>query len=184
MKQGNTVIEVLYGDITKIDTMTAIVNATDESLLGNNGVDSAIRRAAGPRLTRDCWNLHGCRVGEAKITEGYNLSCKYVIHTVGPKWIDGKQQEAKLLENCYKNSLQLAVDYGIRKIAFSPISTGPKAFPLDEAATIAVQAVSDFITTNPNKIDTIVWVHFSSSIIRAYNKALDALEKKLANTPF
>ncbi len=180
MKQGNTVIRTIRGDITRIDSVAAIVNAANSSLLGGGGVDGAIHRAAGQGLLEECRTLNGCETGEAKITGAYDLPCQYIIHTVGPIWRGGGHREAALLENCYKNSLQVAVDHGIRTIAFSSISTGVYSYPLDQAAGIAVHAVNDFVTVNPGKLDEVVWDLFDVGTKYAYDKALNALEEELS----
>ena len=181
MRQGNTVIRTIQGDITKVDSVTAIVNAANRSLLGGGGVDGAIHRAAGKQLLAECRTLNGCETGEAKITGAYNLPCEYVIHTVGPVWYGGSHHEADLLANCYKNSLQLATDRGIRSIAFPSISTGVYSYPTDQAADIAVHAVSRFVNSNPEAIEEVIWVLFDAKTKAAYDKALDALAAELAD---
>ena len=169
---GNTTIQTLLRDITKIDSVEAIVNAANKSLLGGGGVDGGIHRAAGKGLLAECRTLHGCETGEAKITGAYNLPCKYVIHTVGPVWNGGNHNEAKLLANCYRNSLQLAMGKGIRSIAFPSISTGIYGYPTDQAAEIAVKTVIQFVTDNPDAFDEVDWVFLTNDSRSYYIDAL------------
>src|SRR5919202_1046956 len=140
-------IAVIEGDITK-QTVDAIVNAANTSLLGGGGVDGAIHRAAGLGLLEECRRLNGCKTGEAKITKGYNLPANWVIHTVGPVWQDGNHREDELLANCYRRCLELAQKHEIRTIAFPAISTGVYRFPLERAAKIAVTEVKTFVESH------------------------------------
>ncbi|HEU4885542.1 MAG TPA: O-acetyl-ADP-ribose deacetylase [Longimicrobium sp.] len=141
-------IEVVQGDITRLD-VDAIVNAANTSLLGGGGVDGAIHRAAGPELVMECRMLHGCRTGEAKITRGYRLRARWVIHTVGPVWQGGGEGEDALLESCYRESLKIARDKELRTVAIPAISTGVYRFPVHRAARIAARQTADFLRANP-----------------------------------
>ncbi|TAN20769.1 MAG: O-acetyl-ADP-ribose deacetylase [Chitinophagaceae bacterium] len=154
-------IKIIRGDITTL-SVDAIVNAANSSLLGGGGVDGAIHRAAGPQLLKECKTLGGCRTGEAKITKGYLLPARFIIHTVGPVWHGGGHEEYKLLENCYRNSLQLAVDHRLRSIAFPAVSTGVYGYPFDLASRIAITTVGDFLENN-HTLKEIIFVLFSKS---------------------
>ena len=138
------VIEVLQGDITKLE-VDAIVNAANRSLLGGGGVDGAIHRAAGRSLLEECKTLNGCETGQSKITKGYNLSAKYVIHTVGPVWSGGNKQERELLKSCYYTALELARKNNIKTIAFPSVSCGVYRFPIEEACKIAISTVKEYL---------------------------------------
>jgi len=163
-------IEIQKGDITKLK-VDAIVNAANTSLLGGGGVDGAIHRAAGPELLDFNRKLGGCKTGEAKISPGFNLPAKYIIHTVGPVWNGGKYNEDTLLANCYKNSLKLAVENGIKTIAFPAISTGIYRFPLERATKIAVNEVKKFLEKNVS-IEKIIFVCFDEETYGVYKSVL------------
>lgn len=161
-------IQFLKGDITKIDNVDAIVNAANSSLLGGGGVDGAIHRAAGPELLFECRLLGGCKTGQAKITKAYRLPCQYIIHTVGPVWNGGSYNEDELLANCYRNSLKLAAEHKIRRIAFPSISTGIYAFPVERAAKIAVGTVQQYLKENQDLFDAVLWVLFDDRTEAVY----------------
>lgn len=165
-------LKTMLGDITKVTTVEAIVNAANSSLLGGGGVDGAIHRAAGPELLAECRMLYGCKTGQAKLTKAYKLPCKYVIHTVGPVWNGGTLNEEEKLANCYKNALALAVENNIRTIAFPSISTGIYHFPVERAAQIAVATVKAFLEENSNKIDEVLWVLFDEKTKSVYAEAV------------
>src|SRR5436309_10936328 len=163
-------IEVVQGDITT-QHVDAIVNAANSSLLGGGGVDGAIHREAGPELLEECRALGGCLPGQAKLTKGYRLPARFIIHTVGPVWAGGKRGEAEVLANCYRNSLRLASENNIKTIAFPAISCGAYGYPIKEAAQIAVRTVRDFLAAN-DKIDKVIFVLWSDEIYDAYRKVL------------
>lgn len=168
-------IQVVLGDITKIE-VDAIVNAANNTLLGGGGVDGAIHRAAGPELLEECRKLNGCKTGEAKITKGYKLPAKYVIHTVGPVWQGGNANEDELLASCYRNSLELAAKNGIKTIAFPSISTGAYRFPLNRAAKIAIREILNFLKDNES-IEKVYMVCFDEKTMGAYAEALQELSQ-------
>ncbi len=166
-------IEVVEGDITK-QRVDAIVNAANTTLLGGGGVDGAIHRAAGPELLDECRTLGGCPTGQAKITKGWRLPAKWVIHTVGPVWRDGSHREEELLASCYRNSLALAEQKGVRTIAFPSISTGAYGFPMDKAARIAVTEIRTFLEQN-SSMEKVVLVCFGRSAFDVHREALDKI---------
>jgi len=165
-----TTLKALQGDITTL-AVDAIVNAANSSLLGGGGVDGAIHRAAGPKLLSECRSLNGCKTGNAKITHGYDLRAKYVIHTVGPVWKDGTRGEPQLLASCYRRSLEIAADREIRSIAFPSISTGVYNYPFADAAQIAIATVRDF-TTEQTSLSEIIFCCFSKSDYKVYSDLL------------
>jgi O-acetyl-ADP-ribose deacetylase (regulator of RNase III) len=169
----NNQIQVIQGDITR-QTADAIVNAANETLLGGGGVDGAIHSAAGKELELACQKIHdemgGCKTGDAVITTGGNLPAKFVIHTVGPVWRGGKQQESELLSRAYSSSLRLASGNGIKTIAFPNISTGIYGFPKEQASKIAVSTVVDFLNNNKTSIENVIFVCFDQENYELYKK--------------
>jgi O-acetyl-ADP-ribose deacetylase (regulator of RNase III) len=165
-------LEVIQGDITQ-QHVDAIVNAANNSLLGGGGVDGAIHKAAGPRLLAECMELNGCATGEAKITGGYDLPAKWVIHTVGPVWRGGNQGEDDLLARCYRNSLTLVAREGLKTVAFPSISTGAYGFPVERAAQIAVREIKRFLERVPS-IERVTIVCFGQKAYDTYTSALGA----------
>jgi len=167
-------LTVIKGDITKLN-VDAIVNAANHSLLGGGGVDGAIHRAAGRELYEECKTLGGCNTGDAKITKGYKLPAKYVIHTVGPIYGREGGNEADLLANCYKNSLTLAVAHNVRTIAFPSISTGAYGYPIETASKIAVTTVKNFLDEKKGYVEKVYFVTFSDTDFKIYQNLLLSL---------
>ncbi len=165
-------IELVFRDITEMD-LDAIVNAANPSLLGGGGVDGAIHRAAGMALLEECKTLGGCVTGEAKLTKGYHLPARFVIHTVGPVWFGGDDHEPELLANCYKNSMKLAEVNGLKTIAFPNISTGVYRFPKKKAAQIAIDTVVEFLK-NSQLIETVYFVSYDKHNFNLYKELLNS----------
>jgi O-acetyl-ADP-ribose deacetylase (regulator of RNase III) len=163
-------IDIVRGDITKLAVDT-IVNAANTTLLGGGGVDGAIHRAAGPELLAECRTLGRCQPGEAKITHGYNLPARFVIHTVGPFWTGGHRGEPEVLANCYRNSLYLALENSVKTIAFPAISCGAYRYPILAAAKIAVETNREFLANN-DKIDKAIFVVANDEVYAAYERLL------------
>jgi O-acetyl-ADP-ribose deacetylase (regulator of RNase III) len=171
MKESSARIDIVRGDITKVE-VDAIVNAANTTLLGGGGVDGAIHRAAGAGLLAECRMLGGCEPGEAKITDGYNLPARFVIHTVGPFWTGGQRGEAEILASCYRNSLRLAVKESLKTIAFPAISCGAYRYPISQAAQVAVDTTKEFLEDD-NKIDKVTFVVATDEIFRIYQRLLE-----------
>ena len=166
MKKPNGRIQIVQADITKL-AVDAIVNAANTTLLGGGGVDGAIHRAAGTELLAECRTLGGCQPGEAKMTRGYRLPARFVIHTVGPIWRGGMSQEAQILADCYRNSLKLAAENEIRSIAFPAISCGAYGYPIEEAAQIAFKTTRNFLSTN-DEVQKVIFVVWGEEVYEAF----------------
>ncbi len=167
-------IDIVQGDITTFD-VDAIVNAANASLLGGGGVDGAIHRAAGPDLLRECEQIGGCPTGEARLTAGYRLPARHVIHTVGPVWSGGMRDEDRLLASCYRTSLGLARQHRLRTVAFPAISTGVYRFPLERATSIALRETAGFLEEHPGDLDRVVFVCFDAKTREVYQKVLQEM---------
>ena len=169
-------LKIVLGDITKVST-DAIVNAANTSLLGGGGVDGAIHRAAGPELLAECRTLHGCKNGKTKITKGYRLLAKYIIHTPGPVWNGGGKGEEALLKSCYKNCLRLAIENGCKTIAFPSISTGIYHFPLEKASVIAIDTILTFFREH-TELEEVQMVCFDEQTKSYYEEALVSAQER------
>jgi len=166
-------IEAIKADITRL-TVDAIVNAANSSLLGGGGVDGAIHRAAGPELLRECRLLNGCKTGQAKLTRGYKLPAKYVIHTVGPVWRGGVAGEPELLASCYAECLRIAAEKQLKTLAFPAISCGIYGYPVEQAVRVALKTVAEFLETDET-LERVSFVCFNEQILAAYQKRLKEL---------
>ncbi|WP_088309932.1 O-acetyl-ADP-ribose deacetylase [Novosphingobium sp. B 225] len=175
MQLGKTRITIHRGNITKLE-VDAIVNAANTSLLGGGGVDGAIHRAAGPDLVHECRLLGGCKPGQAKLTKGYRLPARHIIHTVGPVWRGGLNGEADILANCYRNSLVVAAAAKLKSVAFSAISTGIYGYPANEAALVAITTISGFLVSNNVSIEEILLVCFDEKVALSYTNQFPDLE--------
>jgi O-acetyl-ADP-ribose deacetylase (regulator of RNase III) len=166
-----TRLDIQRVDITTLD-VDAIVNAANTSLLGGGGVDGAIHRAAGPELLEECRKLGGCKTGEARLTKGYRLAARYILHTPGPVWRGGSHDEAELLAGCYRNCFALAREHGLRTLAFPAVSCGVYGYPIEEAVEIAVRETVAALSENP-AIEKVIFACFDEAVFGAYERALD-----------